>query len=172
MLIWESPSVEREAIEALAAHAQGVAECLVRDDGTGSAILCERGEVPPGVREKRLEHVFSMGRSGPDAGPWIFAVGIRMPADFRDDLCAWYQHEHGPILLECPEWQGFQCFEMRVPHGAQLYVLHRLAARTALESEARKRSRDTSWFHRLSRHEWFDGPFERVLLRTIGLRSH
>jgi hypothetical protein len=172
MLIWETPLVEREAVAALAAHARGVAECLVRDDGKGSAIICEHGEAPKGVREKRLDPRFAMGRTGPDAGPWIFAVGIWMPEGFRDEICAWYQQEHGPILLECPEWQGFHCLETNVERGAQLYVLHRLSARSALDSDARQRSRDTPWFHRLALHDWFDGPFERTLLRRISLSRH
>ncbi|HUH92196.1 MAG TPA: hypothetical protein VL742_03495 [Casimicrobiaceae bacterium] len=172
MLIWESRSVERAEIEALAARSRGAAECLLRDDGKGSVVLCERGRAPKDVVEKRLEPVFASGHNGPAAGPWVFCVGIWTPAEFREELCAWYLYEHGPILLECPQWRGFQCLEASAARGNQLYVLHRLATRTALDSEQRKRSRDTPWFHRLARHEWFDRAFERVLLRRVSLLWH
>jgi hypothetical protein len=76
------------------------------------------------------------------------------------------------MLLECPEWQGFQLLETSVATGCQLYVLHRLASRVALDSEQRKRSRATPWFRRLARNYWFDGPFERVLAHRTTLDWH
>ncbi|HVE90295.1 MAG TPA: hypothetical protein VNA44_11415, partial [Burkholderiaceae bacterium] len=72
MLMWHTPSVQAEEVEAFAAHARGVAECLLRTDNKGSVILCERGKAPKGVVEKRLAPLLSAGRFGPDAGPWIF----------------------------------------------------------------------------------------------------
>jgi hypothetical protein len=169
MLMWEPKAVDLAEIEALAAHARGRTECFSRDDGMGGLILCEDGEAPKNVVEKRLSPVFASGRNDPEAGPWVFCVGIWVPAEFREELCAWYLHEHGPILLECPEWQGFQCLEASVAQGNQLYVLHRLADRRALDSEQRKRSRNTPWFHRLARYDWFDKAFERVLLRRMSV---
>ena len=111
MLLWQTSAIKPEDVEALAAHAKGAAECLIRDDKKGSFILCDRGKAPKGVIEKRLMPLFSAGRFGPEAGPWIFAVGIWMPKDWREEFCAWYQYEHGPMLLECREWKGFQFFE-------------------------------------------------------------
>jgi len=172
LLIWESTSVDLAEIEALAAHSRGAAECLVRDDGEGSLILCEHGEAPRNVVAKRLSPVFASGSNGPEAGPWIFRVGIWIPAEFRGEVCAWYLYEHGPILLECPEWRGFECLEASAARGNQLYVFHRLAARGALDSDQRKRSRNTPWFHRLARHPWFDRAFERLLFRRVSLLWH
>jgi hypothetical protein len=172
LLTWESTSVDAAEIEALAAHSRGPAECLLRDDGKGSLILCEHGEAPRNVVEKHLTPVFASGSNGPEAGPWIFCVAIWVPADFREELCAWYLYEHGPILLECPEWRGFQCLEASAARGNQFYVFHRLAARSALDSEQRKRSRSTAWFKRLARHEWFDKAFERVLFYRVSLLRH
>lgn len=163
MLLWQSPAVKHEHVEALAAHAKGTAECLVRDDKKGSFILCDQGKAPKGVIEKRLTRLLSAGCYGPDAGPWIFSVGIWMPNPWREEFCAWYQYEHGPLLLECREWKGFQFFEAPTKRGCQFYALHRLASRSALDSPQRKRSRATPWFHRLSKNNWFDRGFERVL---------
>lgn len=172
MLIWQTPTVETARVEALAAHAIGAAECLRRDDAKGSVVLCEQGRAPKDVDERRATRLFVAGRYGPDAGPWVFMVGIRTPDDWREELCGWYQYEHGPMLLECPEWQGFQFLEASVESGCQFYVLHRLASRKALESEHRKQSRATPWFRRLARNSWFDGPFERVLVHRMTLEWH
>jgi len=169
MLLWQTPAVMPEHVEALAAHAKGAAECLVRDDKKGSVILCDQGKAPKGVIEKRLTPLFSAGHFGPEAGPWIFCVGLWTPKDRREEFCAWYQYEHGPILLECREWKGFQFFETPTKRGCQFYVLHRLATQSALDSPQRKRSRATPWFRRLSKQKWFDGAFERVLYHRSSL---
>lgn len=172
MLIWHTPLLERRSVEAIAARTLGAAECLRRSDRKGSIILSDQGSAPRGVDEKRASRVFAQGRFGPDAGPWVFLVGIRAPDDWRDELCAWYQCEHGQVLLECPEWHGYQFFEAAVEDGCQFYVLHRLASRRALESEQRKRSRSTPWFQRLSKNDWFDEPFERILAHRVALLWH
>jgi hypothetical protein len=172
MLIWQTSAFERKSVEALAARAIGAAECVRRVDRKGSIILCDQGRAPKGVDERRVTRIFTAGRFGPDAGPWIFMVGIRTPKDWREELCAWYQCEHGPMLLECPDWQGFQFLEASAETGCQFYVLHRLASRTALDADERKRSRATPWFRRLSKNAWFDGPFERVLAHRLTLQWH
>jgi hypothetical protein len=172
MLIWETPAVARKAVDALATRTMGAAECLRRIDRKGSLILCEQGSAPKGVVERRATRLFSSGRVGPDAGPWIFAVGIWTPEDWREELCAWYQCEHGPLLLECADWQGFQFLETSAEAGCQFCVLHRLADRSALDSPQRKHSRATPWFRRLSKNKWFDGAFERVLAERLSLLWH
>ena len=94
--------------------------------------------------------------------------GLGMVAT-RGDLHALFGLE-APILLECPEWRGYQLFEAPAARGCQFYVLHHLADRSALDSEWRRRSRSTPWFHRLSKNKWFDGPFERILCRRVAAR--
>jgi hypothetical protein len=169
VLIWETTSTSAKVLGALAARAAGVAECLVREDKTGSFILCERGTAPKGVLEMHLTPLFSGGRFGPGAGPWVFRVGLWTPKDWRSEFFAWYKCEHGPILLECPDWDGYQFFESPSARGCQFYVVHYLADRSALDSEWRRLSRSTPWFRRLAKNKWFDGPFERVLCRRLPL---
>ncbi len=111
MLMWQTSAINAEEVEALASHARGVAECLLRTDNKGSVILCERGKAAKGVVETRLTPLLSAGRFGPEAGPWIFLVGIWTPADWREEFCAWYQYEHGPMLLECRDWSGFSLWK-------------------------------------------------------------
>jgi hypothetical protein len=170
MLIWQTSSVQPEQLQPLVAKVTGPAECLLRDDKKGSLILCERGSVPEGVQEMRGTTLFTGGSYGPEAGSWVFLVGVWTPEDWREEFCAWYKCEHGPILLECPEWQGFRFVQVPSTSGCQFYVLHRLSDRAALDSEHRKRSRRTPWFKRLATNEWFDEPFERVLSRRVTLK--
>lgn len=167
MLLWETPSASAKTLKALAARASGP-ECLVRDDKTGGLIVCQAGEAPEGVQEKRVTPLFSGGRTDAASGAWVFYVGLWTPRDWRSEFCAWYQREHGEILLECPEWEGFQFLEGEAHEGCQFYVLHRLSDRKALDSEWRRLSRSTPWFRRLAKNKWFDKPFERVLYRRVG----
>ena len=37
----------------------------------------------------------------------------------------------------------------------------------ALKSDARNRSVDTPWWHRLRQHEWFDKQFIRILMKPL-----
>ena len=167
MFIWETAAIEKTAVLRIAAHALGHVECLRRIDGRGTIILCEQGEAPKGVAETRVTPVLSSGETAPDAGRWLFYVIINAPREWRDELCDWYRTEHGPILLECPQWRGFTLGESSAGYECRLHVLHRLADRSALDSDERKRSRATPWFERLARNAWFDGPFERVLAERV-----
>jgi hypothetical protein len=169
MLIWETGAVDASRAAEIAAHATGAAECLRRDDGQGWLILCNDGVAPHGVVETRATRLVFGGDVGADAGPWVFLVGIAAPAEWREELCAWYRCEHGPILLECPHWRGFELLESTVETGCELHALHRLADRSALDSDERRRSRSTPWFARLARNAWFDGPFERVLAKRVSV---
>lgn len=169
MLMWETSSTAADEVEALAAGAKGAAECLLRVDNQGSVILCQRGKAPKGVTETRLTPLLSSGCFGPDAGPWMFIVGIWTPADYREEFLAWYRCEHAPILLECRDWSGYQLMESTTRRGCRFHALHRLADRSALDSEQRKRSRATPWFRRLSRNKWFDAAFDRVLCHRSSL---
>jgi hypothetical protein len=167
VLFWETGSVEAKTLKALAASAKG-AERLVRDDRSGGLIVCKEGKAPRGVRETRTTVLFSAGRPDPEAGMWVFFVGFWIPKNWRSEFCAWYKTEHGAILLECPDWEGYQFLEGHSDRGCQFYVLHRLSDRQALNSEWRRLSRSTPWFKRLAKNKWFDKPFERILYRRIG----
>jgi hypothetical protein len=164
VLFWQTTATTPAALRKLAAGASR-AECLVREDRRGGLIVCEKGRAPGSVQEMQVTQLFSGGRAGPDAGGWVFFVGLWTPKDWRSEFYAWYKCEHGPILLECPDWEGFQFFEGPTDRGCQFYVLHRLSDRRALDSEWRKLSRSTPWFRRLARNKWFDKPFQRILYR-------
>ncbi|MBM3523304.1 MAG: hypothetical protein FJX57_10135 [Alphaproteobacteria bacterium] len=165
MRIWELPAGRGDLLERARAAAGSAAEAFLREDGQGAFLLCETGTAPAGVIDKRVEILFAGGRSGLSAGPWVFCVGLWVPEEYAVEFRAWYRHEHVPILLECPQWNGFRFVEQEAGRGRQYYALHWLAERAALDSEYRKISRATPWFRRFARHDWFDGAFVRVLGR-------
>jgi hypothetical protein len=71
-----------------------------------------------------------------------------------------------PMLLEEPTWYGCEFFRAL---GASCYsfaALHYVDPQ-ALKSDARNRSIDTPWWHRLKQHEWFDKQFVRTLMKPL-----
>ena len=147
-------------------------ESYVRDDGPGGLVLCEAEHVARSwPMARRLDPLFAQGRFGSGQGRFLFKVGIRAPAKFREELLAWYRQEHLPILLECPEWDGCRFMHEEVDEGCRFYALHQLSHRRALESNERARSRSTPWFFELKRNDWFDEPFSRVLYRRVDRSS-
>ena len=172
MLLWESAQTDAGALDRLARAGRGGVERFMREDGAAALVLCDDGEAPPGTVEKRVATLFCGGRSGARAGAWLFCVGLWTPEAWGAEFCAWYRHEHAPILLECPVWSGFRFVEQHPApdgrRGRQFYAMHWLAERAALDSDFRLRSRSTPWFLRLSKNDWFDGAFVRRLYRRWG----
>jgi len=114
-----------------------------------------------------VELLFAHGHHGPNAGEWLFCVGLWVPTDKRREFLRWYEYDHLPILLQCPTWDGCRFVEAPASQGCQFYALHQLSERSALESPERARSRAGPTFDRLKRFSWFDGPFTRTLYRRI-----
>lgn len=111
--------------------------------------------------------VFAGGSYGSHGGPYLFRVGVWTPQSARAEFLSWYQEEHLPMLLACPEWDGCRFVEAPVDEGCQFYALHQLTSRAALDSEERRQSRATPWFQRLKAHSWFDEAFTRDLYMRI-----
>ncbi len=99
-------------------------------------------------------------------GSMVFALKYPVPLEFLYEFDAWFQAEHMPMLLEEPTWYGFEFFRAL---GASCYTfaaLHYLEPQ-ALTSDARNRSIDTPWWHRLKRNDWFDQGFVRWRMRRL-----
>jgi hypothetical protein len=150
-----------------ATMARSGGELFLRDDGHDYLVLL--GEAPAAAAPPLvdLQLRFTGGRSGPDAGPWLFHVGLWVPGEHRAEFLAWYEQEHLPMLLECPQWEGCQFMEAPVESGCQFHALHQLTDRSALSSHARAASRSTPWFKRFKAFDWFDEAFTRALYRRI-----
>ena len=169
MLIWELATTDAAEIRRTAIGCSADAESFLRNDGRGAVIVCNGDDTgAAGVSgARRMQLLFTGGRFGRAGGDWLFHVGLWTPPDFREELLAWYQHEHLPILLECPLWDGCRFVEQKIDKGCQFYAMHQLADKAALDSAERKRSRATPWFKRLSVHPWFDGAFTRTLCKRL-----
>ena len=140
---------------------------------------------PSSVRLDRDEAgAFSPPRQGPGAlvttwsgvriykggsdrrGALVYMLKYPVPQDYLWEFDAWFQIEHMPMLLEEPTWYGCEFFRALGPSGWSFAALHYVEPQ-ALKSDARNRSVDTPWWHRLKRHEWFDKQFERTLMRAL-----
>jgi hypothetical protein len=138
-------------------------EMFAADDADKGLVIANCSTVIDHPLVVRVNPLFSGGKVGPNAGDYLFMVGIWLPTAGCAEFLDWYRNEHLPILLECPAWNGCRFVEPSVPDGHQFYALHQLKDRSALESEQRQRSRATPWFMRLKQHAWFDEKFTRQL---------
>jgi hypothetical protein len=96
----------------------------------------------------------------------VYVLKYPVPLDYLYEFDAWFQDEHMPMLLEEPTWYGCRLYRAV---GASTYAfaaIHDLEPQ-ALTSDARNRSVDTPWWHRLKQHEWFDKGFVRLLLTRL-----
>ncbi|WP_409187905.1 hypothetical protein [Bradyrhizobium sp. RDM4] len=89
--------------------------------------------------------------------PILYSVSFNVPEAAAVDFEAWYDQEHIPLLMECPDWHMVRRF--RVVSGApEIYThmaLHYLGDISALQSPAREKARRTSWRDRLAANAWF-----------------
>lgn len=157
---------------AAADDARSHRETFVRDDGPGGVELYEDGTAERAAGDLDANVLFAGGSYGPQAGEWLFMVGLWTPRDYREEFLGWYKIEHIPILLECAAWDGCRFVETPDERGCQFYALHQLASRAALDSNERQVSRATPWFRRLAQHAWFDGAFARTLYRRPENAAH
>ena len=149
----------------IAGAGHGSVEIFDRDGGGERLVLGDDGTPADGATPATI--LFTGGIYGTKAGPFLFRVGMWTPPEDRDDFLAWYETDHLPILLENPIWDGCRFIEVAAESGCQFYVLHQVQDTAALRSKERERSRDTPWFHRLKKKEWFDEPFTRTLYQRI-----
>jgi hypothetical protein len=106
-------------------------------------------------------------RGGSDRrGSIVYMLKYPVPFDYLYEFDAWFQYEHMPMLLEEPAWYGCELFRAL---GASSYTFAALQYLEphALKSDARNRSVDTPWWHRLCKHEWFDKQFIRTIMKPL-----
>jgi hypothetical protein len=122
--------------------------------------------------ETSVQSIAQGGSSLLDA-PVLYAVCFNIPAEARPDFDAWYETEHIPLLMECPDWLMVR--RMRVTDGIpETYThmaLHYLADAKALQSPERQKARNTPWRSRLAKNDWFKASyavFDRVGQRQVG----
>lgn len=94
--------------------------------------------------------------------PLLYAVWFDVPADRAADFDAWYDQDHVPLLMECPEWRMVRRFAVTdgEPGRYSRLALHYLGDRSALSSQAREKARATPWRARLAAEPWFKGIYK------------
>ena len=99
-------------------------------------------------------------------GPIVYMLKYPVPFDYLYEFDAWFQYEHMPMLLEEPTWYGCEFYRALGASCFTFAALHYLEP-GALKSDARNRSVDSHWWHRLKQHDWFDRQFIRTLLKPL-----
>ena len=106
-------------------------------------------------------------RGGSDRkGAIVYLLKYPVPFDYLNEFDAWFQYEHMPMLFEEPSWYGCELFRALDASSYTFATLQYLELQ-ALKSDARNRSVDTPWWHRLCRHEWFDKQFIRTIMKPL-----
>ena len=109
------------------------------------------------------EEIRSFGRvADASAAPLLYAAWFAVPPERLAEFDAWYDQDHVPLLLECPQWHAVRRYAVSggVPKAWNRLALHYLDDATALESPARARARATPWRARLAAEPWFAGEYQ------------
>lgn len=94
--------------------------------------------------------------------PIVYAVWFDVPEERAADFDAWYDQDHVPLLFECEDWRMVRRFNVvsGEPGRYTRLALHYLSDVSALDSDARKRARETPWRARLAAEPWFKGTYD------------
>lgn len=112
-------------------------------------------------------------QSPPDplSAPLLFAVFFEVPAARRAAFAEWYDREHLPLLLECPDWWMARRFEVvdGDPGRWTHLTVHYLGDRAALESPERAAARSGAARLALAAEPWFRPEY--VTFARLGERQ-
>ncbi|RAI44872.1 hypothetical protein CH341_06890 [Rhodoplanes roseus] len=103
--------------------------------------------------------------------PVLYAVFFSVPQDRCAAFDAWYDQDHAPLLLSDERWLGIRRFDVvdGAPQSFNRLALHYLADRAVMESDARRKARETPWRARLAAEPWFKGHY--VIFDRLGPRQ-
>jgi len=96
--------------------------------------------------DRRVYEQISSDGSGP--GPVILARAMSVPASAEEDLTAWYEEEHIPMLLKVPGWRRIRTFRLRQSldgPAPDFLALHELAGPEVLEEPGYRVASSTPW---------------------------
>jgi hypothetical protein len=142
-------------------------------DGREGSVQVEHGDAalsPPNADAGHVATTWTGVRTykcgSEQKGPIVYLLKYPVPFDYLYEFDAWFQYEHMPMLLEEPTWYGCELYRALGASCFTFAALHNLEPQ-ALKSDARNRSVDTPWWHRLKQHEWFDKQFIRTLMKPL-----
>jgi hypothetical protein len=92
------------------------------------------------------------GSEGP--APVILAVANSVPSETVDDMTAWYEQEHIPMLLAVPGWRRIRRYRLIGPAGLDgpgvgFLSLHELAGPSVLSEPGYRAAVSTPWRDRI-----------------------
>jgi hypothetical protein len=98
-----------------------------------------------------------------DGGPlalearYAYPVFFRVPPNWQAAFNDWYDREHIPMLLLCPQWLMCRRFALQAVANCPWthMALHYLSDLSALESAERDAARSTPWRRELEQQPWF-----------------
>jgi len=96
--------------------------------------------------DRRVYEQISSDGSGP--GLVILARAMSVPASAEEDLTAWYEEEHIPMLLKVPGWRRIRTFRLRQSldgPAPDFLALHELAGPEVLEEPGYRVAISTPW---------------------------
>lgn len=97
------------------------------------------------------EHAPESGpAAAPDeAAPTVMAVSMSVPAGSEDDVAAWYNTEHIPMLLAVPGWRRIRRYRLAAGGGPEYLSLHELDGQHVFAEDAYKAAISTPWRDRI-----------------------
>lgn len=97
----------------------------------------------------------------------VYPAFLRVPDERMDEVCRWYDEEHLPMLMDCPQWAMARRFRIAPGQGLDWthVALHYLSDIRALQSPQRDAARKTPWRDALIAEGWF-APEYRVCYRA------
>jgi hypothetical protein len=99
-----------------------------------------------------------------EPAPVILAVANLVSPQAVDDMTAWYEQEHIPMLLAVPGWRRIRRYQLIGP-GAGFLSLHELAGPSVLEEPGYRAAVSTPWRDRI-----VSGALSRER-RVLGFRN-
>jgi hypothetical protein len=102
----------------------------------------------------------------------VYPAFLRVPRDRLREVSRWYDEEHLPMLLSCPQWVMTRRFRITRRQGMDYthLALHYLTDMRALQSPQRDAARNTPWRDSLIAEGWF-APEYRVCYRLQDWRA-
>jgi hypothetical protein len=96
----------------------------------------------------------------------VYPAMLRVPENRMQEIGRWYDEEHLPFLLSCPQWVMTRRYRVTAAQAIDFthVALHYLTDLRALQSPARDAARDTPWRDQLIAEGWF-APEYRVCYR-------
>ena len=124
---------------------------MLKDVSGFTRYLCEE------IGEQRAAHADASGASAAIDGACLYPVFFQVPEERVQAFDDWYEQDHVPLLLDCPDWLSCRRFRIRDgdPGRWTHLALHYLRDPRALDSPERERARATPWRARLAAEPWF-----------------